>query len=182
VAVLATVGCNFRLLLLWFAVLWRALQPVDLMDDQASVQTAAARVSREFFTDDKSHGVWAFGPSVGGQKRGQGDGSDPYAPLFSSTWITVLDILLTKAIHEWLPLAGASVLPLVFITAWEGMVDRMAVRAGQTVLVLGGAGGVGRLAIQIARARGAKVSRRARRPAARQSTVSAPSSSTGRRW
>jgi len=51
----------------------------------------------------------------------------------------------------------ASVLPLVFITAWEGIVDRMAVRAGQTVLVLGGAGGVGQMAIQIARARGAEV-------------------------
>lgn len=36
-----------------------------------------------------------------------------------------------------------SVLPLVFITAWEGLVDRMAVRVGQTLLVLGGGGGVG---------------------------------------
>lgn len=51
----------------------------------------------------------------------------------------------------------ASVVPLVFITAWEGLVDRMAVRAGQTVLVLGGAGGVGQMAIQIARVRGAEV-------------------------
>jgi NADPH:quinone reductase-like Zn-dependent oxidoreductase len=51
----------------------------------------------------------------------------------------------------------ASVVPLVFITAWEGMVDRMAVRADQSVLVLGGAGGVGQMAIQIARARGACV-------------------------
>ena len=51
----------------------------------------------------------------------------------------------------------ASVMPLVFITAWEGLVDRMAVCAGQAVLVLGGAGGVGRMAIQIARAREAKV-------------------------
>jgi NADPH:quinone reductase-like Zn-dependent oxidoreductase len=51
----------------------------------------------------------------------------------------------------------ASVVPLVFITAWEGLVDRMAVRTGQTVLVLGGAGGVGQMVIQIARARGAEV-------------------------
>jgi NADPH2:quinone reductase len=51
----------------------------------------------------------------------------------------------------------ASVLPLVFTTAWEGLVDRMAVAAGQTVLVLGGAGGVGQMVIQIARARGATV-------------------------
>ena len=51
----------------------------------------------------------------------------------------------------------ASVTPLVFITAWEGLVDRMGVKAGQSVLVLGGAGGVGQMAIQIARARGADV-------------------------
>lgn len=57
-----------------------------------------------------------------------------------------------------LSMREASVLPLVFITAWEGLVDHMAVHAGHTVLVLGGAGGVGRMAIQIARARGAQVS------------------------
>jgi NADPH2:quinone reductase len=51
----------------------------------------------------------------------------------------------------------ASVTPLVFITAWEGLVDRMGVRAGLSLLVLGGAGGVGQMAIQIGRARGAVV-------------------------
>ena len=56
-----------------------------------------------------------------------------------------------------LSMREASVVPLVFITAWEGLVDRMAVRAGQTVLVLGGAGGVGQMAIQIARVHGAEV-------------------------
>ena len=66
------------------------------------------------------------------------------------------DLLARKPAH--LSMREASVVPLVFITAWEGLVDRMAVRAGQAVLVLGGAGGVGRMAIQIARARGAEVS------------------------
>jgi NADPH2:quinone reductase len=51
----------------------------------------------------------------------------------------------------------AASLPLVFITAWEGLVDRANVHAGQTVLVQGGAGGVGQMAIQIARALGATV-------------------------
>jgi NADPH:quinone reductase len=50
----------------------------------------------------------------------------------------------------------AAALPLVFITAWEGLVDRAAVHAGQRVLVQGG-GGVGQLVIQIARAFGADV-------------------------
>lgn len=48
-------------------------------------------------------------------------------------------------------------LPLNFITAWEGLVDRAKVRAGQKVLVHGGAGGVGHLAVQIAKAYGADV-------------------------
>ena len=51
----------------------------------------------------------------------------------------------------------AAALPLAAITAWEGLVDRAGVHAGQRVLVHGGAGGVGSVAVQIARARGAEV-------------------------
>lgn len=51
----------------------------------------------------------------------------------------------------------AASLPLVFITAWEDLVDRARVGAAHTVLVQGGAGGVGSMAIQIARAFGARV-------------------------
>lgn len=51
----------------------------------------------------------------------------------------------------------AAALPLVFITAWEGLVDRARVGKGQRVLVQGGGGGVGHIAIQIARAFGAEV-------------------------
>lgn len=56
-----------------------------------------------------------------------------------------------------LSMREAAAVPLVFITAWEGLVDRAAVRQGQTVLVIGGAGGVGQMAIQIAKAFGATV-------------------------
>jgi NADPH:quinone reductase-like Zn-dependent oxidoreductase len=42
-------------------------------------------------------------------------------------------------------------------TAWEALVDTANLRAGQTVLIHGGSGGVGHLAIQIAKSRGAKV-------------------------
>lgn len=51
----------------------------------------------------------------------------------------------------------AAALPLVFITAWEGLVDRAQVGHGARVLVHGGAGGVGHIAVQIARAFGAEV-------------------------
>lgn len=51
----------------------------------------------------------------------------------------------------------AAALPLGFITAYEGLVDRARVHAGQRVLVHGGAGGVGHLAVQLAQAHGAQV-------------------------
>ena len=51
----------------------------------------------------------------------------------------------------------AAALPLISITAWEGLVDRAAVQQGQKVLIHGGAGGVGHIAVQLARAFGAQV-------------------------
>jgi NADPH2:quinone reductase len=51
----------------------------------------------------------------------------------------------------------AAAIPLIFITAWEGLVDRAHVSEGKTVLVHGGAGGVGHIAVQIAAAFGARV-------------------------
>jgi NADPH2:quinone reductase len=56
-----------------------------------------------------------------------------------------------------LDMREAAALPLIFITAWEGLVDRAHVCAGQKVLVHGGAGGVGHIAVQIARAFDAEV-------------------------
>lgn len=51
----------------------------------------------------------------------------------------------------------AAALPLVTITAWEALCDRAGVGDGQTVLVHGGAGGVGHVALQIAKGHGARV-------------------------
>lgn len=65
------------------------------------------------------------------------------------------DLLAVKPKN--LSMREAAVLPLIFITAWEGLVDRANVSAGKTVLVHGGAGGVGHIAIQIAKAKGAEV-------------------------
>jgi NADPH:quinone reductase-like Zn-dependent oxidoreductase len=51
----------------------------------------------------------------------------------------------------------AAALPLAGLTAWQGLVDIAAVQPGQRVLVHAAAGGVGHLAVQIAKARGAYV-------------------------
>jgi NADPH:quinone reductase-like Zn-dependent oxidoreductase len=47
--------------------------------------------------------------------------------------------------------------PLAATTAWQALVERAGLSAGQTVLIHGGSGGVGTFAVQIAKARGAKV-------------------------
>jgi len=56
-----------------------------------------------------------------------------------------------------LSMREAAAMPLVAITAWEGLVDRARVQAGQKVLIHAGAGGVGHMAVQVAKAFGAEV-------------------------
>ncbi len=51
----------------------------------------------------------------------------------------------------------AAALPLAGLTAWQIVVDTIALRDGDDVLIHGAGGGVGHLAVQIARTRGAKV-------------------------
>jgi NADPH:quinone reductase-like Zn-dependent oxidoreductase len=51
----------------------------------------------------------------------------------------------------------AAAVPLAATTAWQALVDTAKIDKGQTVLIHGGSGGVGHFAIQIAKARGAKV-------------------------
>jgi NADPH:quinone reductase-like Zn-dependent oxidoreductase len=53
--------------------------------------------------------------------------------------------------------AEAAALPLAGLTAWQALVDTARVAAGQRVLIHGAGGGVGHLAVQIAKARGAHV-------------------------
>jgi NADPH2:quinone reductase len=56
-----------------------------------------------------------------------------------------------------LSMKEAAALPLSFITSYQGIVDRAQLKAGQTVLVQGGAGGVGHVSVQLAQALGARV-------------------------
>ena len=56
-----------------------------------------------------------------------------------------------------LSFAEAAAAPLVLITAWEALYDRGRLEAGQRVLIHGGAGGVGHVAIQLAKLKGADV-------------------------
>jgi NADPH2:quinone reductase len=64
---------------------------------------------------------------------------------------------LLAAKPKSLSMRQAAALPLVTITAWEGIVDRAKVRSGQQVLVHAGAGGVGHIAVQLSKSCGADV-------------------------
>src|SRR6058998_1538832 len=51
----------------------------------------------------------------------------------------------------------AAAVPMGALTAWQALVDTAQVQPGQTILIHGGSGGVGSFAVQIAKARGARV-------------------------
>ena len=78
---------------------------------------------------------------------------------------TVLEEDEAEAMPPALDFTGAAALPLVCITAWEALFDRAGLSAGQTVLVHAGAGGVGHVAIQLARSAGARVAATVSTPA-----------------
>jgi NADPH:quinone reductase len=63
-----------------------------------------------------------------------------------------------------LDFAQAAAIPLTAITAWEAFFDRLKVKRGSSMLIIGGAGGVGSIGIQLARLAELKVIATASRP------------------
>jgi NADPH2:quinone reductase len=115
--------------------------PAILGMDLAGVVEEVGSAVRDFRRGDE---VFALGGGIGGLQGSL------------ATHIAVdKDLLALKPRN--LSMRAAAALPLSFITAWEGLVDRAQVRAGQKVLVHAGAGGVGHIVVQIAVARGAQV-------------------------
>lgn len=94
---------------------------------------------------------FAIGDEVYGMTGGVGDRPGSLAEYAAVD----ADLLARKPAR--LSMVEAAALPLAVITAWEGLVDRANTREGQLVLVHGGAGGVGHVAVQLAKARGATV-------------------------
>ncbi|WP_413760792.1 NADP-dependent oxidoreductase [Streptomyces sp. MMBL 11-3] len=83
-------------------------------------------------------------------------------PLFPRAASAYAEVVAAPALHlvrkpASLPHVEAAALPVVGLTAWQGLVDLAGVTEGDRVLVHGGGGGVGHVAIQIAKALGAYV-------------------------
>lgn len=64
---------------------------------------------------------------------------------------------LCMPLPDGFPFVDAAAFIMIYATSYHALVDRAQLKAGETVLVLGAAGGVGTSAIQIAKACGAKV-------------------------
>jgi NADPH:quinone reductase len=94
---------------------------------------------------------FSVGDEVFGMTGGVGGVAGSLAEL------TAVDARLIAHKPKALSMEQTAALPLGFITSWEGLVDRAGVAAGHQVLIHGGAGGVGFLAVQLALARGAQV-------------------------
>ncbi|MEW9573589.1 zinc-binding alcohol dehydrogenase family protein [Rhodanobacter sp. Si-c] len=87
----------------------------------------------------------------------------------SNAEFQLVDARLAAAMPHSLDFAGAAALPLVAITAWELLFQRMPFDSehggnGKSLLVIAGAGGVGSIAIQLARRAGFSVVATASRP------------------
>jgi NADPH:quinone reductase len=79
------------------------------------------------------------------------DGPGSYAEYH----LADVDIVARKPVN--ISHAEAASVSLVGVTVWEGLVERARLQVTETVLIHGGAGGVGAIAVQVAKAIGARV-------------------------
>ncbi|GAB7187020.1 NADP-dependent oxidoreductase [Kitasatospora sp. Ki12] len=108
---------------------------------------------------DVSGTVEAVGPGVGLFRPGDEVFGMPLFPRQAGGYA---EYVVAPARHLARKPAGlthveAAALPLAALTAWQALVDTADLRPGERVLVHAAAGGVGHLAVQIAKARGAYV-------------------------
>jgi NADPH:quinone reductase-like Zn-dependent oxidoreductase len=80
-------------------------------------------------------------------------------PTFGGGWAEYVTVRQWEvaAKPKTLNFAEAAAVPMGALTAWQALVDTAQLHPGQTILVHGGSGGVGGFAVQIAKARGARV-------------------------
>lgn len=126
----------------------------------------------------RANGTWAnltppviLGYDAAGVVEGVGPGVQDLAPG-NEVWYTpeifgnpqgsyaeyeVVSAQLVALKPKGLSFIEAAAVPLAGGTAWEAVIRRLALRPGETVLIHGGAGGVGSFAVQFARSAGARV-------------------------
>lgn len=123
----------------------------------------SGRLAKEFGTHlplipgyDVAGVVETTGPKV--TKFKKGDAVYGYA-LFGGGWAEYAVLAENEAAlkPKSATFVEAAAVPMGALTSWQSLIDTAKLSAGQTVLVHGGSGGVGSFAVQIAKAKGAKV-------------------------
>jgi len=133
------------------------LNPVDV-----KIRAAAHDFGVIRYSDLPGWDVAGVIAEVGSEVTGRAPGDRVYAlAAFPAVAHTLAEYAIVAAadlapIPSTWSTAQAGAAPLAVLTAFQAL-DAAGVREGQRVLVLGGAGGVGHLAIQLAVARGAEV-------------------------
>ncbi|MGF1680292.1 zinc-dependent alcohol dehydrogenase family protein [Photobacterium minamisatsumaniensis] len=120
---------------------WSANLPEILHGDVAGIVSEVGEGVSQFKVGDE---VYGCAGGIAGM-----DGA------LSEFMLVDADLMAQKP--KSLSMREAAALPLVSITAWEALVDKMQVKANDNVLIHGATGGVGHIAIQLAKSLGAVV-------------------------
>jgi NADPH:quinone reductase-like Zn-dependent oxidoreductase len=114
--------------------------PFTLGADVAGVVAAIAPGVTRFAVGDRVFGMPRF----------------PAAAAAYAEYLTAPSRQLART-PETLTDVEAAALPMAALTAWQALVETADLQAGQRILITGAAGGIGHLAVQIAKAHGAYV-------------------------
>ncbi len=120
---------------------WSANLPEVLHGDVAGIVTEAADDVNDFKIGDEVYGCAGGIAGIDG--------------ALAEFMLVDADLMALKP--KTLTMKQAAALPLVAITAWEALHDKLAVKAGDNVLIHGATGGVGHIAVQLAKYFGATV-------------------------
>ncbi len=109
---------------------------------------------------DVSGTVEALGPEVTEFHEGDAVYGMIRFPQAGATYAEYVTAPVSQIAHKPAKIdhIHAAAVPLAGLTAWQALFEKAHLTAGQTVLILGAAGGVGHLAVQLAKSQGAYVS------------------------
>lgn len=99
--------------------------------------------------------IRALGPGVAGWRVGERVCGTVFVGAFAEQVCAATALLMR--VPEGVDFAAAAAFPVVYATAYDALRGTAALRAGETVLVLGAAGGVGSAAVELAKVLGARV-------------------------
>ncbi|WP_237155125.1 type I polyketide synthase [Oryzibacter oryziterrae] len=136
----AAAGLNFR------DVMWAlGLLPEEALEDGFAGATLGMECSGV---------ITRVGPDA--KRFGPGDRVIAFAPACFATHVTVAEKALAP-LPANVDIEAAATIPVTFLTAYYALVELARLDEGETILIHGGAGGVGLAALQIALSRGARV-------------------------